>query len=343
MRAGAFWRDKWLHLTVLGVSVLLAAGLLAVLRLDTGATVFLCAFLLLGGLIPLFVEFVRKKSFYDTAGELLENLEPKYFLSELLEEPTFPEGVLFCRALAETNKAMSDAVAAARRDMEEYREYIETWVHEVKTPIASARLTLENHPGPLADGLEEALFQIDGFVEQALFYARSGAVDRDYLVRPMPLKTAAAAAVKKYARPLIAAGFSVDLEGLDAVAYADAKWVAFILGQLISNSIKYRAAGPKLTFTQRVEEQTVVLTLTDNGRGIPSADLPRVWEKGFTGENGRALSTRSTGLGLYLCKKLCDRLGVGLTLESTVGVGTSVSLLFPKGRFYLMEECRPEE
>jgi len=341
VKAGAFWRDKLLHLSVLGATVLLTAFLLTVLRLDMAATAFLCAVLLLGGLIPLTVEFVRKKVFYDTAAELLENLEPKYLLFELLEEPGFPEGVLFCQALAETNKAMSDAVAAAQREMGDYREYIEAWVHEVKTPIASARLDLENHPGPLADRLDEALFQIDGYVEQALFYARSGAVDRDYLVRAMPLKTVAAAAVKKYARPLIAAGFSVDLEQLDAVAYADAKWVEFILGQLISNAIKYRSAKPRLTFTQRVEEQTVVLTLTDNGRGIPAADLPRVWEKGFTGENGRTLTTRSTGLGLYLCKKLCSRLGVGLSLESTVGVGTSVSLLFPKGRFYLMEDAHP--
>ena len=213
---------------------------------------------------------------------------------------------------------------------------MEAWVHEVKTPIAAGRLALENAPGPLADSLEEALFQIEGYVEQALYYARSGAVERDYLVRPVPLREAAANAVKRFARPLIAAGFSIDLEGLDAVAYADSKWVEFMLGQLIANAVKYRGPSPRLTFTQRVEEQAVVLTVADNGKGIPAADLPRVWEKGFTGENGRALATRSTGLGLYLCKKLCGRLGVGLSIRSAVGEGTAVSFTFPKGRFYLM-------
>ncbi len=336
MRAGAFWRDKVPHMACLGIAVLLSAALLWVLRVDRTAVGFVCALMLLGGLIPLAAEFFRKRSFYRDTLEMLGQLKPKYLLSELLEDPEFWEGTLFCEALAETSKAMNDAVSAAQRDAGEYREYVEAWVHEVKTPIAAGRLALENAPGPLADSLEEALFQIEGYVEQALYYARSGAVERDYLVRPVPLREAAANAVKRFARPLIAAGFSIDLEGLDAVAYADSKWVEFMLGQLIANAVKYRGPSPRLTFTQRVEEQAVVLTVADNGKGIPAADLPRVWEKGFTGENGRALATRSTGLGLYLCKKLCGRLGVGLSIRSAVGEGTAVSFTFPKGRFYLM-------
>lgn len=338
MRAGAFWRDKGLHLGMLAAAVLLSASLLHVLRVGRPAAVFLCLLMLLGGLLPLAVEFFRKKCFYDHMTELLDHLEPQYLLSELLEEPDFLEGRLLYQVLAETGKSMNDAVAAARRDMADYREYVETWVHEVKTPIASGRLALENCPGPLADSLEDALFQIDSCVEQALYYARSGAVDRDYLVRPTPLREVAAAAVKRYARPLIAAGFSVELETLDATAYADPKWVEFMLGQLISNAVKYRGPAPRLVFTQQVLEQAVVLTVADNGVGIPAADLPRVWEKGFTGENGRTLATRSTGLGLYLCKKLCGRLDVGLAITSAPGEGTAVSFTFPKGRFYLMQQ-----
>lgn len=336
MRAGAFWRDKVPHMACLGAAAALSAVLLVVLRVDRGAVIFVCILTLLGGLLPLGAEFFRKRSFYQGALEMLDQLEPKYLLSELLEDPEFWEGTLLCAVLSETSKAMNDAVSAARRDAAEYREYVETWVHEVKTPIAAGRLALENAPGPLADSMEEVLFQIEGYVEQALYYARSGAVERDYLVRPVPLREAAAGAVKRFARPLIAAGFSVSLEDLDAVAYADPKWLEFMLGQLISNAVKYRGPSPKLTFTQRLEEHAVVLTVADNGIGIPAADVPRVWEKGFTGENGRSLTTRSTGLGLYLCKKLCGRLGVGLGIRSSPGEGTAVSFTFPKGRFYLM-------
>lgn len=339
MRAGAFWRDKALHLACLGGAVLLSAALLYVLQVDRQAVAFVCALTLFGGLIPLAAEFFRKRSFYRNTLELLEQLEPRYLLSELLEDPEFWEGTLLCQVLAACSKAMNDAVSDARREAGEYREYVEAWVHEVKTPIAAGRLALENAPGPLADSLDTALFQIEGYVEQALFYARSGAVERDYLIRPVPLREAAANTVKRFARPLIAAGFSVDLETLDAVAYTDPKWVEFMLGQLVSNALKYRGASPRLTFSQRVEEQAVVLTVADNGQGIPAADLPRVWEKGFTGKNGRALATRSTGLGLYLCKKLCGRLDVGLSIRSAVGEGTAVSLTFPKGRFYLMQQA----
>ena len=162
-------------------------------------------------------------------------------------------------------------------------------------------------------------------------------MDRDYAVRALPLSQAVSAALRRYARPLIEAGFRVELEALDAVVCSDGKWVEFILGQLISNSLKYRSAAPKLTFSQEVKRDGVVLSLRDNGPGIPPEDLPRVFDKGFTGANGRQLSTRSTGLGLYLCRKLCARLGLGLSLSCPPGGGTLVSLTFPLGRFHLAE------
>ena len=124
MRAGAFWRDKVPHMACLGIAVLLSAALLWVLRVDRTAVGFVCALMLLGGLIPLAAEFFRKRSFYRDTLEMLGQLEPKYLLSELLEDPEFWEGTLFCEALAETSKAMNDAVSAAQRDAGEYREYV---------------------------------------------------------------------------------------------------------------------------------------------------------------------------------------------------------------------------
>ncbi len=337
MSAGAFLRDKALHLTGCGFLLLFTAVLSAVLRTPWSAALFLCAVEALCVLLPLGLEYGQKRRFYGEVLGPLEALEEKYLLAAMLRTPHFAEGELLCEVMSRTSKAMNDAVSEARRDMAEYRDYIETWIHEVKTPIASVRLALENHPGPLARRLESDLFQIECYVEQALFYARSGAVERDYLVRAMSLRDAAAGAVKKYAQPLIEAGFSVELEGLTATVYSDAKWVDFILGQLVSNAVKYRGAAPRLTFTQREEEAAVLLTIADSGMGIPSADLSRIFDKGFTGANGRALSTRSTGLGLYLCRRLCARLGLGIAASSRPGEGTAVTLLFPKGRFHLAE------
>lgn len=337
MTLSALLKEKLPHLLGLVFVLLFTAALLFLLRVPPSATIFLCLVIALCVLLPLGGEIARKLRFYRDMEGRLDALDEKYLLAEVMAEPGFPEGEFLFSTARTMGSSMAEAVGDARRDMGEYREYIETWIHEVKTPIAAARLCLENHPGPLADSVEDSLFQIEGYVEQALFYARSGAVDRDYAVRALPLNQAVSAALRRYARPLIEAGFRVELGNLDAVVCSDGKWVEFILGQLISNSLKYRASSPKLVFSQEVKRDGVVLSLLDNGPGIPPEDLPRVFDKGFTGANGRLLSTRSTGLGLYLCKKLCARLGLGLSLSCPPGGGTLAALTFPLGRFHLAE------
>lgn len=337
MTLSALLKEKLPHLLGLVFVLLFTAALLFLLRVPPSATIFLCLVIALCVLLPLGGEIARKLRFYRDMEGRLDALNEKYLLAEVMVEPGFPEGEFLFSTTRTMGSSMAEAVGDARRDMGEYREYIETWIHEVKTPIAAARLCLENHPGPLADSVEDSLFRIEGYVEQALFYARSGAVDRDYAVRALPLNQAVSAALRRYARPLIEAGFRVELGNLDAVVCSDGKWVEFILGQLISNSLKYRASSPKLVFSQEVKRDGVVLSLLDNGPGIPPEDLPRVFDKGFTGANGRLLSTRSTGLGLYLCKKLCARLGLGLSLSCPPGGGTLAALTFPLGRFHLAE------
>ena len=148
--SGRYWREKAPELAALAFALIFAAALLAVLEVHPSAIAFLCLVVGLCVLVPMALDWQRRRSFYRDCGQRLAALDRKYLFSELLEEPGFWEGDFFCAALAEVNKSMCDTVADARRDMEEYREYIETWIHEVKTPIASARLTLENHPGPLA-------------------------------------------------------------------------------------------------------------------------------------------------------------------------------------------------
>ena len=335
MRAGELIRDSLPELLGCCLSALLAAFLLLVVGAGWSAAVLLCAVIALGTLIPLAVRVARRLRFYRQVWQTLDHLEEKHLLCELLEAPGFAEGDFLCRSMARTGKFMADSVETARRDMAEYREYVEVWIHQVKTPIASARLALEAHPGPLALRLEEDLFRVEGYVEQALYYARSGAVDRDYLIRSLPLEQLAAGAVKKYARPLIAAGFRVELVALSATVYTDEKWVGFILGQIIANALAYRGKQPRLIFSQREERAAVVLQVQDNGAGICPADLPRVLEKGFTGRNGRAEGAKSTGLGLYLCRRLCQRLGLGLSVASQEREWTRVEITFPKSPYHL--------
>lgn len=329
-----YLKDRWRLLLGMVLALAVSGAVLCALWVTWQAVVFLEGALLLCFILPLLLDWGEKRSFWDQVAQGVEDDERIWLLPNDLAEPPFREGELFCRALEGVARDRADQVAAARRDNREYREYVETWVHEIKTPMASARLLLANHPGELSDALEDELFRLEEHVEQALYYARSGAAEQDYLVRELSLSAVVRAALRRQARPLIAAGFRVEPVEWDAAVYTDGKWLEFILGQLISNAVKYRGKNPVLSFRCREEEQSVILTVADNGVGIPPEDLPRIFEKGFTGQNGRRLSRRSTGLGLYLCRKLCRRLGMELTAMSEPEQGTEMKLCIPRGQFH---------
>lgn len=171
------------------------------------------------------------------------------------------------------------------------------------------------------------LESITRYTEQALYYARSEHTEKDYLVREIDLAEVVHAAVADNKYLLRRHQVAVSVECETCVVCTDDKWVRFILDQLIGNAVKYGGPAPALRFSCRREEGTAVLLLEDNGVGIPPQDLPRIFDKGFTGANGRAVPG-STGLGLYLCKRLCDKLGIGIRVQSRPGEGTGVSLLF---------------
>ena len=192
---------------------------------------------------------------------------------------------------------------------------------------------VENHRTESARELEAELERIESYTEQALFYARSAHVEKDYLIRGVKLKDLVTQAVKRNKRALIAKRASIEMEGLETIVYSDEKWLAFILNQILSNSVKYADKETlKLSFTGNVGKEQITLGIKDNGRGIKSRDLDRVFEKGFTGSRGRQMD-QATGLGLYLCKKLCGRLGHGIEIASTEGEGCEVRLIFPRGSY----------
>jgi len=259
---------------------------------------------------------------------MLEQMEEKTLLGELLSHPGFLEGQLLIEVLRRCNKYQNDRIAAARQDTREYREYIESWVHEIKTPITSVRLMIENDKNPTTLRINDEIGKIENYVEQALYYARSTDVEKDFKVEKTSLQAITVAALKSYSKPLIQAGGKPVMEGLDIPVTADVKSCTFIIGQMISNAIKYRKDGLQITFTGRAEKNRVLLLVSDNGIGISEADLPRIFDKGFTGENGRRYS-KSTGIGLYLCKKMCEKMNIGLSASSTSGRGTTITMDFP--------------
>ena len=223
---------------------------------------------------------------------------------------------------------MATQVSEAQAAQREYREYVESWVHEVKTPITAAGLICRNAEPEFRRRLAQELAQIEAHVERALFYARAESLEKDFILRESNLSDIVSQAVGQHRTLLIQSGVRMETEDLEQTVFTDGKWAAFILGQLLQNAARYRGNQPLVTLSGRQLGRQVQLTVSDSGIGIPAHELPRIFDRGFTGSNGRARGG-STGMGLYLCKKLADCLDIGLRVASEVNEGTSVTLTFP--------------
>lgn len=276
--------------------------------------------------------YAAYRSYYRDLLGTLEGLDQKYLLGSLGHEPALPELVPLWEALTEVSRSVADEVAEVEKEATAHREYVEGWVHEVKAPIAAARLLAEQGGPPGGADLLDELDRVEQLVEQALFYARSSAVEQDYFIRETPLAEPVKAVLRRHARQFVGNRVAVSLEGLDLTVFTDRKWLEFILAQVLTNAVKYRREGDAaVRIWATVAADGVSLAIEDNGIGIPRADLDRVFEKGFTGANGRRYE-RSTGIGLFLARKLCRALGHGIAVESEEGQYTRVTLFFPKGR-----------
>ena len=225
-------------------------GLLEVLLFIFEVNYFLMIYLLLIGLILegvyLCQRYMKKYRYYKKVKAKLDILEQKCMITEMLELPDFAEGEFLYEILQTCNKSMNDEILKYKIEAAGYREYIEMWIHEVKTPLAATRLILENHPSEITRAMDEEMQQINYYLEQALYYARSNSVEKDYLVKELSLKEVVENAVKANAKSLIGNKIKIKIENLDQKIFSDEKWVLFILNQVISNAIKYKKEEYKL-------------------------------------------------------------------------------------------------
>lgn len=284
-------------------------------------------------LLGSFLEYQSKKSFYEDILGKLNQLEEKYLIVEMLNPADTMEEQLLDGILQETNKAMLEKVNEYKYIQEEYKDYIELWIHEIKLPIATSKMIIENNKNDVTMSIDEEINEIEGYTEQALFYARSNHANKDYCVTECKVKDIVNESVKRNKQTLINKKIAIQIENADQTIYTDPKWVSFILNQIIQNSIKYRKEiGAEICFTAEEKKDSVVLSIRDNGIGIRQGEVTRVFDKGFTGSNGR-IGKKSTGIGLYLCKKLCDKLGLGIELSAEENVGTEVRIVFPRNSY----------
>jgi len=281
-----------------------------------------------GFFLGTYFDYKRWRDYLDKLGSLMEELDKKYLLPELMDNGESQEEKIIKNILYDMEVSMNERVSAYRRNSHEYKEYVEAWVHEIKIPIGAMKMILANHKD-IDYGLEKEVSRMEGYVEQALFYARSNAVEKDYLINEVNLQQVVHETIQKRRKTLREFNARIDLHDLDTEVHSDSKWLSFMLGQIIDNSIKYCDKDAlSIEIYSEKRDNSILLNIKDNGAGIRESELSRVFDKGFTGSNGRG-TANSTGIGLYLCKKLCKRLEHNIAIDSKVGEGTTVTFVFP--------------
>lgn len=275
--------------------------------------------------VTLLIDFYRRKKYFSNLIKTCKRLDKRYLIAEIMEKPQRSEDKIYAEVLRLANKSMMEEITAIKEERKVYKEYIEQWVHEIKTPLAAMQLICENDKLQSNQKCLTELERMQHLTEQVLFYARSETVEKDYFVKETELAECVEHALLANKKLLIGHGVHIEIEVEDKV-YTDGKWLTFILNQLIQNSVKYGAT--EIKFTSRREVEGIILVVYDNGIGIATSDLPRVFDKGFVGINGR-MHNKSTGIGLYLCHKLSQKLGFDMRIHSKVDTYTEVRLIFP--------------
>ena len=363
---GAFLKDRLLLFLLHITCMLVLTGylLLTGYPWDSCALILICWLLILTAWT--LYDYHDRKTYFSKIGHVLDKVDQRFLLGELMPGSPRIEDRLYREMIRRSNKSVIERIRRVEEEQREYREYIESWVHEIKAPITSISLMCENrraerrYPESLsekagrADRMNEndagwaqadcpetgapenqnaAIRQIalenqkvENYVDMALYYARSDEVYKDYVIRETDLQTTAEEAVLKNKYYLIQNQIQVEVRCGEEKVYTDRKWILFILNQLILNCTKYRAKeNARIRITAKALPNGVHLLVEDNGAGIKKEELPRIFEKGFTGYNGRA-DKKSTGLGLYLCRMAAEKLSHKLSVQSVVGKGTVFSI-----------------
>lgn len=330
-----FLKDKLYIMALVFFGIITIEIFLIAYPVSNFIKIYIAVIILVLLLIGINIEYFYKNKYYKNLQVLLDNLDEKYLITEIIKDADFLEGEILKEVLHQIDKSMAENVNKYKLSQDEYKEYIELWIHEIKIPIAASKMVIENNKNSVTKSIDEELDKVESYIEQALFYARSNTVNKDYYIKKSSLKEIVNEAIKKNKNSLIQEKIKLDVHDLDFFVNTDNKWIVFILNQLLQNSMKYRKQNNTLEIEVYAKKgkENVILYFKDNGIGIRNGEITRVFEKGFTGTNGRLSNKKSTGIGLYLCKKLCVKLGISIELNSIQDEGTEIRLVFPNNSY----------
>ena len=335
MKFNSFLKDRLYSIVTALFSYFIILLVLLAFKSDKSIIIAITIILLVTYILLFLTDFFRKQKFYTDLLTNIDNLDKAYLVLETLNRPEFYEGELLCQALYEIDKSMNENVRIEKEQLLDNKEYIEMWIHEVKRPLASLVLTLNNQKNILDRKTKNILKRLEDYVDQVLYYVRSENAEKDYFIKEVDLSKVIKNVGIKNMDDLLDNKVEFIVDKTNYKVFTDSKWLEFILNQIINNSIKYKRNIDNSYIKIYVKDNldTTVLIIEDNGIGIKTSDIRQVFDKTFTGTNGREKTT-STGMGLYIAKNLCKKLGHKIEIESKENEYTKVFITFAKNKFY---------
>ena len=335
MKLSRYLKDKLyfiiLFITFLSLIILLLVGFKVSLEL----IIVIISLLVIFAILVLIIEYLKKRSFYNEFVNIVDKLDKKYLVIEMLNPSNFQEGEILYNELFEINKSMLENIKNYEISMNDFKDYIEMWIHEVKIPLSSLILMIHNNKNNISSKMVDQVNRLDNYVDQVLFYVRAENAEKDYLIKKTELNKVINKIALKNKDYILENNICFSVLNCEKKVLTDSKWLEFIIDQIINNSIKYKrdiASSFIKIYTEENNEE-IRLIIYDNGIGIDAKDLPRVFDKTYTGTNGR-LKSKSTGMGLYIAKNLCEKLGHKIAIESKVNEYTKVIITFNKESIY---------
>ncbi len=275
-------------------------------------TIYLIFILIYHGL-----SFYKRRKYLKELYKKFEDLKDKNLICEFIEEPTQEDYKIFYEIIKESGESLNNSIAENEKFSKEYSDYIEKFVHEIKLPISVIKLIVERLENDDSRKIKEETAKIEFYIEQVLYFARSGNVENDYFIKETNVEKLVKNVIIKHKSSFIERKIAPNINCGDIYILTDSKWFEFILSQIVDNAIKYSSEKHKksIEIFTNVTENSIDINIKNFGYTIPKSDLNRIFEKGFTGENGRKIQ-HSTGIGLYLVKTLCDKLGHKISVKS---------------------------
>ncbi len=335
MKLRRFLKDKLYSIIISIFGLIIMFLILLAFKVDKYILVSLLFIFIICSLINLCIDYFRKKKFYTYLLDNIECLDKAYLVLETLEKPEFYDGEILYQALYEINKSFLENINKREKMSRDFKEYVEMWIHEVKLPLSALSLMINNHKNKLNKEIKKQIKRLEDYVEQVLYYVRSENAAKDFYINKVNLGTIIKNIGLKNMTELLESKIEFITSNVNVFVYSDSKWLEFIIGQIVNNAIKYKKenANSYIKISTTETKNDVTLFILDNGVGISSTDIRQVFNKSFTGENGRNKTT-STGMGLFIAKNMCEKLGAKIAIESVLNEFTKVSITFSKNEFY---------